>query len=504
MGSENVYEYDEFDLQTGSEDLKNRREYFSSLKNMSKPFSSDVTIWIQAYNNFEKTKRCIESVLEYTKDVDFDLVLVDNNAGDETYNYFKQVEYEKKTIIHFNKNTGSAFPFLMVPLDMISKYFVLLNNDLIVTKNWLVNLLKVMESDSSIGIVNPMSSNASNYQGIDIKYSNYEQMQEIASRINISNPDKWEQRLRVVTLGTLIRKECLCAMGWPLFDIGFSHNFMDDDMSIRARRAGYKVYVAGDTWICHDHAFDRNADAEVIASYERDIKKYEEKYYGIDPWGDVADSLIKVPNLIESIEKSNKQRVEILGIDVKCGMNILDLKNICTHRTEIITHAYFQDAKYYADLKSVCNGEVISDNENNLECHFENKKFDYIVIGEPINIYSDPIRMIKSAYRLLAEKGQLIVSLKNTKSIVAMLNMMGYKIGEMGIYQDISFDTLNTILNGNGIQIRSVAIEKYDNISEDALRLVENMINNYANKNVDISEIKARIYADRYWLVIKK
>lgn len=504
MGNENIYEYEDFDLQIGSENLKRRREYCSSFKSMSKSFCSDVTIWIQAYNNFEKTKRCIESVLEYTNDIDFDLILVDNNAGDETYNYFKQVKYEKKTIIHFNKNTGSAFPFLMVPLDMISRYFVLLNNDLIVTKNWLSNMLKVMDSDPSIGVVNPMSSNASNYQGININYSNYEQMQEIAESINISNPNKWEQRLRVVTLGTLIRKECLCAMGWPLFDIGFSHNFMDDDMSIRARRAGYKIYVAGDTWICHDHSFDRNADAEVMASYERDIKKYEEKYYGINPWDDIADSLVKVPNLLEQIDVAKKNRVEILGIDVKCGMNIIDLKNICSYNTKVVSHAYFQDAKYYTDLKSICDGEVISDNENNLERHFENKKFDYIVMGEPINLYNDPVRMIKSAYRLLDKEGQLIVSLKNTKSIVTILNMMGYKIGSMGIYQDISFDNLNTILNGKGIQICSVAIEKYEKISDDALALVENMIENYANKSLDISEIKARIYADRFWLVIKK
>lgn len=504
MGNENIYEYEEFDLNIGNESLKNRREYYTALKSMSKPFSSDVTIWIQAYNNFDKTKRCIESVLEYTKDIDYDLILVDNNAGDETYNYFKSVKYEKKTIIHFNKNTGSAFPFLIAPLDMISKYFVLLNNDLIVTKNWLSNLLKVMESDSSIGVVNPMSSNASNYQGINFDYSTYDQMQEIASKINISNSNKWEQRLRVVTLGTLIKKECLCAMGWPLFDIGFSHNFMDDDMSIRARRAGYKIYVAGDTWICHDHFYDKNADAEVRASYERDIKKYEEKYFGINPWNDIIDSLVKVPNLLEQINVTKNSHVEILGIDVKCGMNILDIKNICPYEAEVISHGYIHDPKYYIDLKTICNGKVICDNENNIEHHYENMKFDYIVLGEPINMYNDPIRVVKSAYTLLAEKGQLIISLKNTKSIVAMLNMMGYKMGSMGIYQDILLDDLNDILFGYGIQISSVATENYKNISDDVLTLVDNMVKNYANKNLDINEIKARIYADRFWLVIKK
>ena len=105
MENVNIYEFDKFDMKASSDSLHSRREYCTSFKTMSKPFQSDVTIWIQAYNNFEKTKRCIESVLEYTNDIDFDLILVDNNAGDETYNYFKQVNYEKKTIIHFNKNT---------------------------------------------------------------------------------------------------------------------------------------------------------------------------------------------------------------------------------------------------------------------------------------------------------------------------------------------------------------------------------------------------------------
>lgn len=106
---------------------------------ITKDFTSEVTIFITAYHQFEKTKRCIESVLTYTLDVDYDLILVDNGAGEETYEYFKQVDYPKKTVIHFNQNTGGAFLFTVVPIDRISNYFVLLNSDLIVTKNWLSN-----------------------------------------------------------------------------------------------------------------------------------------------------------------------------------------------------------------------------------------------------------------------------------------------------------------------------------------------------------------------------
>ena len=185
-----------------------------------------------------------------------------------------------------------------------------------------------MKSDSKIGVVNPSSNNVSNFQSIEFKYNNYVEMQKIAEQINISDKSKWEERLRIVTLGTLVRKECLYAMGWPFFDVGFSHNFMDDDMSFRARRAGYKLIVTRDTWICHDHPLEREQNDDVINTYARDMEKFQSKYYGINPWEDATNSIITVPNLLNQLEVISKYEISILGVDTKCGMPILDIKNM--------------------------------------------------------------------------------------------------------------------------------------------------------------------------------
>lgn len=507
MSNGNIIEYNlsDFDLKCGLDNMNEKRTYCAKIPCMTKEFQSEVTIWIQAYNNFDKTKRCIESVLKYTKDVDYDLILVDNNAGDETYEYFKSLDYPKKTVIHFNRNTGSAYPFTVVPIDMISRYFVLLNNDLIVTKNWLTNLLTVMKSDSKIGVVNPSSNNVSNYQGLEFQYSSYDEMQEIAERINVSDKSKWEERLRVVTLGTLVRKECLYAMGWPFFDVGFSHNFMDDDMSFRARRAGYKLIVTRDTWICHDHSFARESSNDVVADYTRDMAKFQSKYYGINPWDEATNSIVVVPNLLKQIGISDRDNISILGVDTKCGMPILDIKNMFPYGKMVNTSAFFQEAKYYVDLRTICNDKVVCDREENIQNHFVCGTYDYVIIGEPINMYIDPVKMIKDTYELLSHGGQLVFSLKNTKSMISVLIAMGYTINNnQGIYQDINLDDLNVILSEMGINITGVAVQKYDNVSESVKDLINSLLNQYANKNADIDEIQVRLQADKFWIIIRK
>ena len=507
MENGKIYEYniENFDFNIGLNNVYERRSYNASHPCVTKDFQSDVTIWIQAYNNFDKTKRCIESLFKYTSDIDFDLILVDNNAGDETYEYFKSIEYEKKTIIHFNVNTGSTYPLSVVPIDMISKYFVLLNNDIIVTKNWLSNLMKVMESDDKIGMVNAISNNASNYQGVEFEYDSYERMQEVAAQINVSDSLKWEQRLRIVTLGTLMRKECLYAMGWPFFDMGYAHNFLDDDMAFRARRAGYKLVVTSDTWICHDHFRDKKEDEATRAAYDRDKAKFMSKFCGVDPWDDTYSVFHEFRQLRGSVKSSQKNEVSILGIDPKCGMNILDIKNIFASGKDVKMSAYVQDAKYYTDLHTICNEDVICDSEDALVKHFVNKSYDYIMIGEPVNMYDDPVQIIKDAYMLLSDGGQLIFSLKNTQTIIEMIKALGYKIEVFeGIYQNIGLDNLVGYLETCGIEVDGIVPQCYNNFDSSVVEMQKMIVEHAGNKGANLKEINLRLRTDKYWLVIKK
>lgn len=63
--------------------------------------------------------------------------------------------------------------------------------------------------------------------------------------------------------------------------------------------------------------------------------------------------------------QKNTGTTHVLGVDVRCGTPILDVKNWLRRRgpDQVELSAFAQDAKYWVDLKTVCQGPVICDRE---------------------------------------------------------------------------------------------------------------------------------------------
>ena len=390
--------------------------------------AAEVSIIIQAYNQLEKTQRCVESVLEYTKDVDYELVLLDNGSKPEITDFFRSVSCDRKKVVRFTKNMGVSYPCSVLNLNDLGRFICFLPCDLIVTANWLKNLLACMNSDNRIGMVNPVSSNTSNLQNVELSYANYAEMQKKAKHFNQSNPSKWEDRLRLITLGTLYRKEALMATGWPIYDSGFFHDFGDDDISFRIRRMGYRTVLAGDTWVCHDHDL-RHKEGKDPVEFQRSLEigrtNFQEKYFGVDAWDDINNYYIPLVSQFPSPKL--KEHPQILGVDVRCGTPILDIKNWLRKcgLFEAELSAFTQDPKYWLDLKTICSGPVVCDREEFLIDSFPTSSFDYIVVDQPLNRYHEPVKMLRDLFTLCKESGYLICKLTNTYSFLEYLHLLG-------------------------------------------------------------------------------
>ena len=471
-------------------------------------FHSEATIMVMAYNRLEKTKLCIQSILQNTQDVDFDLILIDSGSSDGTFEYFQSVEHEKVRIIRLSKNISSSFSTHFIDLHWIAKYYVVVNNDLVVTPNWLSNLIKIAESDPTIGMVNPISSNASNYQGYDMDFTDYDDMQEKAAAFNQSNPQKWHERLRLITLGTLYKKECLHSLGWPLGDMGFFHDFRDDDISFRIRRSGYKAVLAKDTWIHHNHKvfeLEGKTEDEFKTSLECGRQNFKDKYYDIDAWEDVNNF---IPEYIPAIKPTSGNPTAILGIDTKCGTPILEIKNHIKTFDKFDTscYAFTQNAKYYMDLLTVCGKQNVSCSDvDRLSSHYSPNSFDYILIGNNINTYANPFALITSAYTFLKPGGQLFFSLKNTFDAFSFLHEIGnFKINSTETALNYSVTGfLNTLLHMN-YPANFLGAVPYNNnmLSANIKNYLTDCINKLAPKNTD--EICFRLFSDRFAFEITK
>lgn len=391
---------------------------------------AEVSIVVVGFNRLEKTKRCVESILKYTNGIDYELILIDSGSEDGTTDYFRSVQCPKKKVIRITQNLGVAYAYTLLSLSDLGDFVCMAPNDLIVTENWLSNLLTCIKSDPRIGMVTPMTSNSSNLQSLDFAYQSYEEMQRIAAQFNRSDPRKWEDRMRIVTLGTLVRKEALLAGGWPVGDVGFFHDFQDDDSAFIIRRLGYRTVVAGDTWICHDHNI-RGGEGKDPEEFRRSIetgrRNFQEKHFGVDAWDDVNNFL--GPYLRDVTPPAIQGCARILGVDVRCGTPILDAKNWLRRHGSLCAElsAFTQEPKYWQDLKTICAGSVLCDREEFIADAFPREYFDIVIADRPLNQYHEPQKLINDLFALCKKGGLVACRVRNTFSFQEYVHLLGQR-----------------------------------------------------------------------------
>lgn len=409
-------------------DLFTNRQAIARMYGQSAP--AEVSIIVVGFNRLEKTQRCVESILRYTQGIDYELILVDSGSSDGTLEFFQSVACGKKRVIHITQNLGAAYAYTTISLRDLGDFVCIAPNDLIVTKDWLKNLLACMKSDPKIGMVTPMTSNSSNLQSLDFPYQSYGEMQKIAAQFNRSDPKKWEDRLRLITLGTVFRREVFLASGWPLNDVGYFHDFLDDDMAFAVRALGYRTVLAGDTWICHDHNV-RGGEGKNLEEFQRSLQigreNFKSKHFGVDAWDDVNNFYspyfdgLKPPSILGE--------ARILGVDVRCGTPILDAKNWLRKNGlfSVQLSAFTQDPKYWKDLKSICEGGVFCDREEFLADAFPQEYFDIVIADRSVNQYHEPQKLINDLFGLCKKGGLVICKLRNTFTFQEYLYLLGQR-----------------------------------------------------------------------------
>ncbi|WP_273226425.1 glycosyltransferase [Geosporobacter ferrireducens] len=255
------------------------------------------SIVLLTFNQLSYTKLCIDSIRKYTDEGTYEIIVVDNHSTDGTVEWLK----EQKDIRAVFNNENLGFPkgcnqgIKIAQGDSI----LLLNNDVIVTPNWLSNLSTCLYSAEDIGAVGAVTNSCSNYQTIPIPYKTIAEIVPFAQKNNISNSALWEERSRLIGFCLLIKREVVEKIG--LLDEQFSPgNFEDDDYCYRIRKAGYRLMLCKDAFIHHfgSASFSKNRqEFGDILSVNR--KKFIDKW-GFDPWSPVYTD----PNFLYPIEDS--------------------------------------------------------------------------------------------------------------------------------------------------------------------------------------------------------
>jgi len=112
-----------------------------------------VSILVPNYNGKRFLKECFDSLLQ-SEYPNYEIVLVDNDSTDDSIAY-TQSEFPDIRIIQTGLNAGYSRAYNIAFRESEGKYFILLNNDVVVDKNWLEPLVTAAENDESIGALQP-------------------------------------------------------------------------------------------------------------------------------------------------------------------------------------------------------------------------------------------------------------------------------------------------------------------------------------------------------------
>jgi len=471
--------------------------HYEKVRNLLNKESKLLTIVVQGYSRIDKLCNCVESVLKFIDDKT-DLILLDNGSEeDEVMDFYKKIDFEHKKIIRVTKNITGVYSINKVLHKIETRYILWVNSDVYLTKNVIENLVACAESDDSIGMVVPASTNISNLQIETLGgFNNLEEMQKKAELFNISDPTKWEEKIRLIPTATLYRREIFDTVG--LYDLGFMHDFGDDDYTFRVRRAGYKLMLCRDTFVHHDH--DQTAlPQERLDIMANSREFFKEKHHGIDAWGDTSNYIDFTLNEVKVTDLSDKK---IMAIDVKCGTPILNIKNFLRKRSVRVNKckAYTTEGKYYIDLQSISDEVCCGDVERMVLS--ESDKYDFVVIGKPINCYDDPFAFIRNIISCMNENAVLIFAVRNTSDVRAFCDTLNISISGSSLHpQTIKYQEFLEILEKNDFcsaEINTTTHSISDDLKGSLIELLSSMGQKVGNQMLN------NMMIEDYWITAKR
>lgn len=227
----------------------------------------DVSIVIPVFNQLAYTKRCLDSLRQYTQAVE--IIVVDNASTDETAAYLATLD--GITIISNKENRGCSGAWNQGVQAAGCQWIAILNNDIVATRHWLEYLLEYAV-ENEYDVISP---------GIREGELSYDL-------------EKYAQGF-IKSMSGVVRRgvaagECFIVHR-PVFDrIGlFDENFKigqyeDTDFFRRVRLAGFRMGITGCSFVHHFGSVTRKSLKKVktVRPYAIENRAYYHKKWKLN------------------------------------------------------------------------------------------------------------------------------------------------------------------------------------------------------------------------------
>lgn len=352
-----------------------------------------VSIIIPVYNQIHYTYVCLKSILQNSKDVNYEVIIANDCSTDVTTDLDKFVEnitvITTKENLRFLRNCNNAAKYAK------GQYILFLNNDTQVQENWLRPLITLIEKDDSIGMV-----------GSKLVYPDG-RLQEAGGIIwddasgwnygRLSNPQDPEfsyvKECDYISGASMMIKHSL----WKEiggFDERFAPAYYEDsDLAFEVRKHGYKVMLQPLSIVVHFEGISNGTDltSGQKAYQVKNCETFKEKWKN-----ELKDQFKNGENVFVARDRSRYKK-HILVVDHYVPHYDKDAGGKCTYmymklfvslgmKVTFIGDNFYPHQPYTSELQQM-GVEVLHGNYycNNWKKWLEDngKVFDYAYLNRP-------------------------------------------------------------------------------------------------------------------------
>jgi GT2 family glycosyltransferase/tetratricopeptide (TPR) repeat protein len=267
-------------------------------------FKEPVDLIITNYNNVEYLKLFVSSILMNTLHP-FHIIISDAGSNEETWEYLRTLKGitvlgDPDTRLNFSQSCNAGIAASR------SKYFAILNSDLVVSKGWLSNIVDKMDREDRLaacGVLsncdrgwlhdNPHNPNTPRYEmnmggmelvpgmKIDQIKPRIDELYDFMDTSNKRYKGKFLEQPWVAAYATVFARSAVNEVG--LFDPQYQNGCEDLDLCRRITSFGYRIGQAIDSFVYHFGGISRGAyQDENREEYDKEDKLnhylYHEKW----------------------------------------------------------------------------------------------------------------------------------------------------------------------------------------------------------------------------------
>lgn len=255
----------------------------------------DVSIIIINYNTKNLTKQCLNSVLEKTVGLDFDIFVVDNNSQDGSVEMLEK-DFPQVKLIKNPKNSGFGAANNIAIKQSDAKYVFLLNSDTILLNNAIKIFFDFMENPENLQVGNCGGLLYNEDLSYQYSYGDFPSVEHIFfKRLYLDkifksyyckkfNPGKYEEPSANTEVGYIagasifFRKSALDEAG--LFDEDFFLYYEETELNYRIKKKTYKTMLLPEAKIIHLGQGSSEKSAKTINIIKKSEQMFFEKCYG--------------------------------------------------------------------------------------------------------------------------------------------------------------------------------------------------------------------------------